>query len=25
VLGFTTDRLFRWAIYTFAGRYSPVT
>jgi ABC-type nitrate/sulfonate/bicarbonate transport system permease component len=24
-LGFTTDRLFRWAIYTFAGRYSPVT
>jgi NitT/TauT family transport system permease protein len=23
-LGFTTDRLFRWAIYTFAGRYSPV-
>jgi NitT/TauT family transport system permease protein len=24
-LGFTTDRLFRWAIYTFAGRFSPVT
>lgn len=24
-LGFTTDRLFRWAIYKFAGRYSPVT
>jgi len=23
-LGFATDRLFRWAIYTFAGRYSPV-
>ncbi len=25
LLGFTTDRLFRWAIYAFAGRYSPVT
>jgi len=24
LLGFATDRLFRWAIYTFAGRYSPV-
>jgi len=24
ILGFTTDRLFRWAIYTFAGRFSPV-
>ena len=24
-LGFTTDRLFRWTIYTFAGRFSPVT
>ena len=24
MLGFTTDRLFRWAIYTFAGRFSPV-
>jgi NitT/TauT family transport system permease protein len=25
LLGFLTDRLFRWAIYAFAGRYSPVT
>src|SRR5258708_902460 len=25
LLGFVTDRLFRWAIYAFAGRYSPVT
>jgi ABC-type nitrate/sulfonate/bicarbonate transport system permease component len=25
LLGFTTDRLFRWAIYAFAGRFSPVT
>ncbi len=25
LLGFATDRLFRWAIYTFAGRYSPST
>lgn len=25
LLGFTTDRLFRWAIYTFAGRFSPVS
>jgi NitT/TauT family transport system permease protein len=25
LLGFITDRLFRWAIYTFAGRYAPVT
>jgi NitT/TauT family transport system permease protein len=25
LLGFTADRLFRWAIYTFAGRFSPVT
>ena len=24
MLGFTTDRLFRWTIYTFAGRFSPV-
>jgi ABC-type nitrate/sulfonate/bicarbonate transport system permease component len=24
LLGFAADRLFRWAIYTFAGRYSPV-
>ena len=24
-LGFTADRLFRWGIYTFAGRFSPVT
>lgn len=25
LLGFTADRLFRWAIRAFAGRYSPVT
>ena len=25
LLGFTTDRLFRWAIFTFAGRFSPVS
>ncbi len=25
LLGFTTDRLFRWGIYKFAGRFSPVT
>jgi NitT/TauT family transport system permease protein len=25
LLGFTADRLFRWGIYAFAGRYSPVT
>jgi NitT/TauT family transport system permease protein len=25
LLGFITDRLFRWAIYAFAGRYAPVT
>ena len=25
MLGFTTDRLFRWGIYAFAGRFSPVT
>ena len=24
ILGFTIDRVFRWAIRTFAGRYSPV-
>lgn len=24
-LGFVTDRLFRWSIYTFAGKYSPAT
>ena len=23
ILGFATDRMFRWSIYTFAGRYSP--
>ncbi len=23
LLGFATDRLFRWSIYTFAGKYSP--
>ena len=23
ILGFATDRMFRWGIYTFAGRYSP--
>lgn len=25
LLGFATDRLFRWGIYRFAGRYAPVT
>jgi len=25
LLGFTADRLFRLAIYAFAGRFSPVT
>jgi len=25
LLGFAVDRLFRWAIYTFAGKYSPAT
>jgi len=25
LLGFATDRLFRWSIYTFAGKYSPAT
>jgi NitT/TauT family transport system permease protein len=25
ILGFATDRMFRWSIYTFAGRYSPTT
>ena len=25
LLGFATDRLFRWGIQTFAGRFSPVT
>ncbi len=25
LLGFTADRLFRWAIYAFAGRFQPVT
>src|SRR5215467_9336279 len=25
VLGFAVDRMFRWGIYTFAGKYSPVT
>jgi ABC-type nitrate/sulfonate/bicarbonate transport system permease component len=25
LLGFAVDRLFRWSIYTFAGKYSPVT
>ena len=24
-LGFVTDRMFRWSIYTFAGKYSPAT
>jgi len=24
-LGFIADRMFRWAIYAFAGRFSPVT
>jgi NitT/TauT family transport system permease protein len=23
LLGFVTDRVFRWSIYTFAGKYSP--
>jgi ABC-type nitrate/sulfonate/bicarbonate transport system permease component len=25
LLGFAVDRMFRWAIYTFAGKYSPAT
>lgn len=25
LLGFATDRLFRWGIRTFAGRFSPIT
>jgi ABC-type nitrate/sulfonate/bicarbonate transport system permease component len=25
LLGFTADRLFRWCIHAFAGRFSPVT
>jgi NitT/TauT family transport system permease protein len=25
LLGFTVDRVFRWSIYTFAGKYSPAT
>ena len=25
LLGFMVDRLFRWGIYTFAGKYSPAT
>jgi NitT/TauT family transport system permease protein len=25
LLGFTVDRMFRWSIYTFAGKYSPAT
>ncbi len=25
MLGFAADRLFRWGIYAFAGRFSPVT
>ena len=25
LLGFTVDRIFRWSIYTFAGKYSPAT
>jgi ABC-type nitrate/sulfonate/bicarbonate transport system permease component len=25
LLGFAVDRLFRWSIYTFAGKYSPAT
>ena len=25
LLGFAVDRLFRWGIYTFAGKYSPAT
>jgi ABC-type nitrate/sulfonate/bicarbonate transport system permease component len=24
LLGFTVDRIFRWAIFTFAHNYSPV-
>ena len=25
LLGFLVDRIFRWSIYTFAGKYSPAT
>src|SRR6267142_808730 len=25
LLGFSADRMFRWSIYTFAGKYSPAT
>jgi len=25
LLGFAADRMFRWSIYTFAGKYSPAT
>jgi NitT/TauT family transport system permease protein len=25
LLGFAVDRMFRWSIYTFAGKYSPTT
>jgi NitT/TauT family transport system permease protein len=25
LLGFAVDRVFRWSIYTFAGKYSPAT
>jgi NitT/TauT family transport system permease protein len=25
LLGFAADRMFRWSIYTFAGKYSPTT
>jgi ABC-type nitrate/sulfonate/bicarbonate transport system permease component len=25
LLGFSVDRMFRWSIYTFAGKYSPAT
>ena len=25
LLGFAVDRMFRWTIYTFAGKYSPAT
>ena len=25
VPGFAVDRMFRWSIYTFAGKYSPAT
>src|SRR5713101_8227813 len=25
LLGFAVDRMFRWSIYTFAGKYSPAT